>query len=123
MKFKPAEKDGEPTDSTLSYTYRFELFEGEAASSQSAVLAKPVVLAVVKKNIAKVWDCGTAHGERGVVRVSWKIQPSGEVTEVAIADGSQRTNATDCMLNEISRWRFPPSSFITPVTFPLKLAP
>jgi predicted Zn finger-like uncharacterized protein len=85
-------------------------------------LSKADVLVVVKANMGKVEGCGRKNKVGGVIKMSWKIQPSGKVSEVSVADSKfAGTPVGGCVTNEIKGWKFPASKAATPVSFPMKL--
>jgi hypothetical protein len=87
------------------------------------LLSRADVLLVVKANMGAVESCGHKNNVGGVIKMSFKIEPSGKTREVAVADSKfAGTPVGTCVANEIKKWRFPASQTFTPVSYPMKLS-
>jgi hypothetical protein len=52
----------------------------------------------------------------GVVRLGWRVEPSGEVSSVTLVASSLNSASVEvCVAGEIARWRFPSSARETEV--------
>jgi len=92
-----------------------------ASAPVKELLTKGDVLVVVKANMGKVAACGNKHRIGGIIKMNWKIQPSGRVNDVVVGDGNAGTPVGKCVTDEVKSWRFPASKMVTPVSFPMKL--
>jgi hypothetical protein len=90
-------------------------------SPEPAKLSRAAIAAVVDAQVGSVKRCyerGLVEDETftGTLEVGWKIQVDGRVSAVSLIDATQHNAATeDCLLGEIMRWQFPPSSEPTAV--------
>ena len=117
-----------PTPKGCDPVLDFDCKPGSAAPSGGgggevkASLSKTDVLVVVKANMGKVAACGRKTKTSGVIKMSWKIQPSGKTADVSVADSKfAGTPVGSCAVGEIKKWKFPASKATTPVSFPMKL--
>jgi len=97
-----------------------------AASTRSAIgadagLSREVVDEVVRAHVPAVRACYEQHARAegrpmGVVRVGWRVEPSGAVASVEIVATTLHSTAIEgCITSEIARWQFPASSRSTEV--------
>lgn len=85
-------------------------------------LSKADVLAVVKANMGKIASCGSKNKVGGNIKMSWKVLPTGNTSDVQVADSKfAGTPVGACVTSEVKIWKFPASKVATPVTFPMKL--
>jgi predicted Zn finger-like uncharacterized protein len=112
-------------DPVLDFDCKAGTPSASSASAKEApkeVLSKADVLVVVKANMGSVESCGRKNNVAGVIKMSWKIEPNGKTSEVAVADSKfAGTPVGNCVTGEIKGWRFPASKTSTPVSFPIKL--
>ncbi|HSO34106.1 MAG TPA: AgmX/PglI C-terminal domain-containing protein [Labilithrix sp.] len=86
-----------------------------------AGLSRDAVDAVVRGHVPAIRACYEAHATAegrpmGVVRVGWRVEPSGAVASVEIvATTLHSTSIEGCITSEIARWQFPASSRSTEV--------
>jgi outer membrane biosynthesis protein TonB len=91
------------------------------APTGSAKLSRAAISEVVQRNtpaIRRCYERGLVEDQTfsGTVEIAWKIQVDGRVSTVSVLDASKRNSAVeDCLLAEIMRWKFPPSSEPTAV--------
>lgn len=124
----PPPSPPKPTPKGCDPVLDFDCKPGSAAPSGGgggevkASLSKTDVLVVVKANMGKVAACGNKTKTSGIIKMSWKIQPSGKTTDVSVADSKfAGTPVGSCAVGEIKKWKFPASKATTPVSFPMKL--
>jgi hypothetical protein len=86
-----------------------------------AGLSRAVIDDVVREHLPAIRACYEAHAAAegrpmGVVRVGWRVEPTGAVASVAIVATTLRSSSIEgCMISAIARWQFPTSSRATEV--------
>jgi hypothetical protein len=82
-------------------------------------LAMSDIRAVVDAHADSLRACGPTIGGGGVALTSWKVQPSGTVSDVSVASGVD-SGVSSCVSSAVGGWNFPAIESEQKVSYPLR---